>query len=281
MNLKFYLRGLGLGLIVAALILGIHHLNSSKQTMTDSEIIERAEELGMVDGSTTLVDPAKETEEMLEDIEEQSAEAGGSENGTDILNSDSILDQNNSTENDNTQDIDVTDVTSSAEAFLNDDNSELIEDTTSEITTDAYDDPDSSKNNGSDNSTDNSSADSTDQSNVNEEANASGDSDTASAEASNEGSQTSTTGADYPTEDATLTVTSSSTTATTGSFTISSGDSSDRVARKLADAGYISSASEFDKYLCANGYDRIIRTGNYNITEGMTNEDIAKMITGK
>ena len=54
MKLKYYLRGLGIGMIVTALILGISFSNRQDQTsqiMTDDQIRERAAELGMVDSS--------------------------------------------------------------------------------------------------------------------------------------------------------------------------------------------------------------------------------------
>ena len=57
MKLKYYLRGLGIGMIVTALILGISFSNRQDQTsqiMTDDQIRERAAELGMVDSSESV-----------------------------------------------------------------------------------------------------------------------------------------------------------------------------------------------------------------------------------
>lgn len=54
MKLKYYLRGLGIGMIVTALILGIsfsHRQGQETQILTDDQIRERAEQLGMVDSS--------------------------------------------------------------------------------------------------------------------------------------------------------------------------------------------------------------------------------------
>ncbi|MGN0375688.1 MAG: hypothetical protein ACI4EN_09340 [Butyrivibrio sp.] len=48
MKLKYYLRGLGIGILVTALILTIVHNINGK--MSDAEIIKRAEKLGMVMG---------------------------------------------------------------------------------------------------------------------------------------------------------------------------------------------------------------------------------------
>ena len=54
MKLKYYLRGLGIGMAVTALILGISfsgRQGQETQTLTDEQIRERASELGMVDSS--------------------------------------------------------------------------------------------------------------------------------------------------------------------------------------------------------------------------------------
>lgn len=50
MKLKYYLRGLGIGILVTAVIMGIA---SGKRQMTDEEVRARAKELGMVE-STVL-----------------------------------------------------------------------------------------------------------------------------------------------------------------------------------------------------------------------------------
>lgn len=47
MKLKYYLRGLGVGIICTAIIMGIALSGNKKETLTDAEIIERARLLGM------------------------------------------------------------------------------------------------------------------------------------------------------------------------------------------------------------------------------------------
>ena len=47
MELKYYLRGLGLGIVVTAIIMGI--VSSRSSAMTDDEIIARAKQLGMTE----------------------------------------------------------------------------------------------------------------------------------------------------------------------------------------------------------------------------------------
>lgn len=59
MKLKYYLRGLGIGIIVTAVIMGVASGNR-KETLSDREIRERAAELGMVEQSGSLAEMAQE-----------------------------------------------------------------------------------------------------------------------------------------------------------------------------------------------------------------------------
>ena len=70
---------------------------------------------------------------------------------------------------------------------------------------------------------------------------------------------------------------------TTGTFTIeiAAGSSSDTVCKLLERGGAISSAADFDAYLCSHGYDHKIRTGKHTIPAGSDYETIAKIITVK
>ncbi len=66
-----------------------------------------------------------------------------------------------------------------------------------------------------------------------------------------------------------------------GNYTlqINRGEDSAVIARKLQSAGVIDSASDFDSYLCANGYDRKLSTGTYMIAAGTEYSVIAEIIT--
>ena len=55
MNLKFYLRGLGIGIAVTTLVMGFSFNNKEPQVLSDSEIISKAEALGMVMEDKVLV----------------------------------------------------------------------------------------------------------------------------------------------------------------------------------------------------------------------------------
>lgn len=76
MNLKYYLRGLGVGIIVTALIMGIA-ASGRKETLSDSEIKERARALGMTEESTLLADAVStgEPEATAEATQEPTPEA--------------------------------------------------------------------------------------------------------------------------------------------------------------------------------------------------------------
>lgn len=57
--------------------------------------------------------------------------------------------------------------------------------------------------------------------------------------------------------------------------TVGSGDGSLTVAKKLEQAGIITDAAAFDRYLCRKGYDKRICTGAHVFAEGATEEEIA------
>ena len=60
---------------------------------------------------------------------------------------------------------------------------------------------------------------------------------------------------------------------------ISNGESSVTVSKTLEAMGLIENASDYDKYLCENGYDKKIRTGTYEVPTDASEEEIAKIIT--
>ncbi len=246
MNLKYYLKGLGLGLIVTALVLGIHHARTKDAVMTDAQIRERAAELGMVDGSTRLIEEIPSTEEMLADIQDNDV--------TDVTSDTPAADETANESESGDQDVDQTETSDDVIADAN----ALLEDTTAEITTDAPDDP------GLDYPTEDDSFTMPEPETITEVPTSETDSET-----------------DHEFTPAASASDSGSSAGGAGSITISSGDSSDRVARKLADAGIVSSAAEYDRFLCSHGYDRVLRTGTYTFNEGMSDDEIARMITGR
>lgn len=63
MNLKYYLRGLGIGIVLTAILLGIT-AGSRKEILTDEEIITRAKSLGMVEETVLNDSVAKAKDEV-------------------------------------------------------------------------------------------------------------------------------------------------------------------------------------------------------------------------
>ncbi len=74
MEKKYYFRGLGLGIIVTAVIMGIALSGGKKREMTDEEVIARAKELGMIEDSR-LLEPSGETGEDTVSEDGQKEEA--------------------------------------------------------------------------------------------------------------------------------------------------------------------------------------------------------------
>ena len=61
-------------------------------------------------------------------------------------------------------------------------------------------------------------------------------------------------------------------------ISISGGEGSMSVCRKLQEAGLVASASEFDTFLCQNGYDKKLKAGNFEIPEQADPEQIARIL---
>lgn len=79
MKLNYYMRGLGIGIVVTALLMGIA-LSGGKEKMTDEEIRQRAQEMGMVDGNVVLADMPDNQEKDEEENEEGDSPESLSEN---------------------------------------------------------------------------------------------------------------------------------------------------------------------------------------------------------
>ena len=216
MKLKFYLRGIGLGIIVAvALCISAGMKNDQ---ISDEEIIKRAEALGMVPSSETLnesVDEAirdgLETEEMTEN-----------------------------------------DASGDAAAVKVNENIPATEPDETEVNPDEADN-----------------------SNFDETPPAAGSDGTATPKVTptltKEVTPALTKEADKDTND-----TENDTEYIT--VVVERGSGSDTVARKIEAAGLVANASEFDRYLCNNGYDKRISAGNHKIPINAREEEIAKIL---
>ena len=61
-------------------------------------------------------------------------------------------------------------------------------------------------------------------------------------------------------------------------ITINPGEGSYTISSKLEQSGLIDDASEYDAYLCDNGYHTKLRAGVHKIPMGSTREEIAKLL---
>ena len=195
MKLKYYLRGLGIGMIVTALILGIsfsHRQGQETQTLTDDQIRERAEQLGMVDSSELTLAALQNS------VQQQAQE--------------------------NTEKTEASPEPETEEAMT----------TTSE--------PENTM-----------------------------EPETTVAPENTMESEATPQPETIVASEAAQTVT----------VTVKKGASSGSVSSRLQEAGLVEDAKTFDNYLCNNGYSRSINPGTYEIVPGTSEEEIAKIITGK
>ena len=205
MERKYYLRGLGIGIVVTAIIMGI--ATSGKRGMTDEEIIARAKELGMVENTV---------------LSEKTEEEAETEATVDIANAE-----------------DATEKSAIEETKKPETSEEQKENTTEE----------------------------TEKPETSEEQKENTTEETKKPETSTERQTTADKKEDI-------------TSAVVKTITVNSGDGSYTVAKKLAEAGVVTSAENFDTYLCQNGYDKKLRTGNFSIPADASDEQIARIVTG-
>ena len=209
MKLKYYLRGLGIGMAVTALILGISfsgRQGQEAQTLTDEQIRERASELGMVDSSELTLAALQNSAQPQTTMEPEVTE-----------------EPKPTTEPENTIEPETTtepEATAEPETIAEPETTAELEMTT----------------------------------------------------------ESETTTEPETTEEPEL-ITAPEQSQTT--ITIKKGSDSGSVSRMFYEAGLVENAKAFDNYLCNNGYSRSINPGIYEIAPGTSEEEIAKIITGK
>lgn len=219
MERKYYLRGLGLGILMTAVIMGV--ALSGRKAMTDDEIIARAKELGMVENTVLS--------ETQEDMEEASGAEDMAAAGQETDAADAAAQSGDPKAADAAEPEGGTeDGAEGAETPRDDETPETEAGET--VSGDQYATPGAPQD----------------------------------AEQIPDASQELP---DVPAgEDRVI--------------TINSGDGSYTVAKKLAAAGVVTSAENFDTFLCANGYDKKLRTGDFTIPADAGDEQIARIVTG-
>lgn len=228
MERKYYLRGLGLGIVVTAVIMGLALFG--KRTMTDEEVIARAKTLGMVENTESMLlsDAAAQEDDEAQEAEETEQVADPAEQEPqEAVTEEAVMEENSQadvSEGDNTEEEDSED--------------------TQAVTSAQESDP------------------------AEQDAEEAADAKQPETDASE--TQTEQAAAETESIDNQQEVT----------ITIVSGDSSYSVAKKLADAGIVLTAESYDAYLCANGYDKKLRTGTFAIPKTASDEQIARIVTG-
>ena len=203
MKLKYYLRGLGIGMAVTALILGISfsgRQGQEAQTLTDEQIRERASELGMVDSSELTLAALQNSAQPQITMEPEVTEESET-----MTEPEATAEPETATEPKATAEPEMT--------------------TKPETTAEPK----------------------------------------------------MTTKPEATKEPELITAPEQSQT----TITIKKGSDSGSVSRMLYEAGLVENAKAFDNYLCNNGYSRSINPGIYEIAPGTSEEEIAKIITGK
>lgn len=254
MELKYYLRGLGLGIVVTAIIMSL--TTSKNRTMTDEEIISRAKQLGMTE-ERTLKDTAEDEEGTVEG-EDNAGEP--SEDGTD-MDSSGGTDVSGDALSEEDPDAENAEDRTAGDSASNED--ELH--TESGMTAAAGENPgETSLPGAAQQSVGNNQTVLPDDREVGTE----NEPEPNVAHADDEKAESDDIKTAAARSDAPMVI------------TIGNGDGSYAVSRKLADVGAVSSAENFDTFLCQNGYDKKIRTGTYTIPANASNEQMAKIITG-
>lgn len=244
MNKKAYLRGIGAGMIVAAIVMGV----SSARPMSDAEILRRAAEIE-ANESTVLAqisDGSDEVNKEIPDKEESDKETVSTETSTESDTSTSVSSETSTDNIVNEESGDKSDTQASTETSVEGNTDEADTQTSTET------------------------GDGTDKE---------------TAEETNAGTETSTDESELKEPEKIDPMPEGENGYTAGAEAVTikiiKGDSSVSVSRRMFEAGLVESAAEFDKYLCANGYDKSISVGTYEIPYGLDFDSMARIIARK
>ena len=292
MGLRLYLRGLGIGVIVTALLMG--YSLGGKKELSDAEIRSRAEALGMVEESKVLVKPEeKDGQEDVADPGIPETDASKEDTGSPITI---------------TGDADITNVPENETTDTEEDAADTKEDA-SDIEEDASDTGEGPTDTaGPDKNAENEPADKPKDPEIRADGTNGGSTRELNVSGAVEGTEnTEKTEADTgsETDKKTETDTGAETDKKTGSdagtkteaagrtdpgtgtgsgvktVTIMKGSDSLTAAKELERAGLIENAAAFDEYLVSEKLDRLISSGSYRIPVGAGDQEIARIITGR
>lgn len=257
MKLRYYMRGLGIGIFVTAILMALT-IHGKTERLTDEQIIERAEALGM---------EMKYSSDVLADtVSENAAEDTKPAELPDQVKEETSLSNQLQAEEMEENPL----LAGAGVDFSADEQDNNVADTAQQ---DIYhEDPDAAERTEA-------KTDTTDRKEQTQDGsaqeNAAGEKNTAQ----NASADAKAAGQDEGVAGETSAADTQIVTGAAKQITVSSGDGSDTVARKLYEAGLISDASAYDRYLCQNGYDKKICTGVKTIPAGAGEAEIAKILT--
>ena len=281
MKLKYYLRVMGIGIILTAIVMGFA-LGGRKTTISDAEVIERARALGMIDGKGVL-DPgtdssevslddsltsgsalSQEGAEISQEIDQEFSSSG--ESVSDMANEEKKTEDKNSESANASEQISQAGAGTAKSTDSKPDESIKEEDTAvaEEIAADKKAD------NKTDSKTENKTENKTESKVDNKTENKTVDNSTAG----NSSNSTDNTASEQPKTPQTI----GSKTTVTKTVTIPNGLGSEGVSRVLYNSGVIDDAVTFNNYLVERKMDRGIRAGVKTFPAGSSYEDIARII---
>ena len=299
MKLKYYLRGMGIGIILTAIVMGFA-LGGRKVTISEAEVIERAQALGMiipesgvllqstdigvekddtteVASDTSLDEAGKEISQEIDETVSSSSESVSQldeekektevKNEKDFATSDKVIDTD--PEEKIVETVEAKPEASVAGAKK----TETSNDNSTALTSAVINETDNAKTVNAAETTEKVETKDTSADAKNTEKVSSENVVTANTESSEANTSAKVE------EDTTSSSVYISTKSVT--VTIPGGTSSDRVANILYNEGVIDNAVLFNKYLVDTKMDRVIRSGVKNIPAGSTYADIAAILCRK
>lgn len=266
MRLKTYLKGLGLGIFVTALIMSLT-AKETKSGMSDAEIMARAAELGMVSENAMLL---KEAQDLADKAQDRAVKKNGP-----VTVSDDAPPVSDNSANDRAA-VSINGQISGNKTVSS--NGEIVELAPAALSGNIMDkgaaEPAADGNIPADNEVkasdkaaekeDKASVAGTGKSQVNDDAPAE-DTDPAPEAAAPE-----VTAQEGTAQEQEVVV-----------INVSSGDSSASVASKMVKAGLIEDARQFDSYLVLSGYDRKLVVGPHPIPKGSTAAEMGAILTSR
>lgn len=265
MRRRSYLKGLGLGIFVTALIMSLSS-GKAKGEISDEEIIRRAEKLGMVSENAMLLTEARNLADSAQKKGKTLADVKEAAEGKEAPSDNNV--SGNASVSANGEIIKPEDVSGNktppagATALEKEDRASVAGAGTADVNNKQSAEQASKEQA----SKEQASKEAASKEKASEEAakakkEEAGEAAKAAADASDPGDNSSS--------------------GETVTITVNSGESSISVASKMVQEGLISDARQFDSYLVLSGYDRKLVVGSHPIPKGATAEEMGKILTTK